>query len=68
MKKLCKYIIWILIFLGISAVVAMLTVNNQNSQANQRTNTMEAQMINGQNALTFTPILFRFNKTYIYIE
>lgn len=42
MKKICKYILWILIFLGVSAVVAMITVNNQNSQPNPSVNRMEA--------------------------
>nr|XP_034305192.1 uncharacterized protein LOC105322990 isoform X3 [Crassostrea gigas] len=42
MKKICKYLLWILIFLGVSAVVAMITVNNQNSQPNPSVNSMEA--------------------------
>lgn len=67
MKKICKYILWILMFLGISAVVAMLLVNNQNRQPAKSTNSMEAQ-IDGQKEITFTPTLPRFEKTYINVQ
>lgn len=54
-------------FLGISAVVAMLLVNNQNRQPAKSTNSMEAQ-IDGQKEITFTPTLPRFEKTYINVQ
>ncbi|XP_065941718.1 uncharacterized protein [Magallana gigas] len=44
MKKICKYVLWILIILGISAVVAISAINYQNSQAKKLTNSMEAQI------------------------
>lgn len=53
MKKICKYLLWILIILGISAVVAISTVYYQNSQPNQITNSMEAQ-IDGNNEINKT--------------
>lgn len=52
-KKICKYLLWILIILGISAVVAISTVYYQNSQPNQITNSMEAQ-IDGTNEINKT--------------
>nr|XP_034304840.1 uncharacterized protein LOC105323013 isoform X6 [Crassostrea gigas] len=52
-KKICKYLLWILIILRISAVVAISTVNYQNSQPNQITNSMEAQ-IDGNNEINKT--------------
>lgn len=69
MKKICKYILWILIFLGISAVVAMLTVNYQNSQANQITNSMEAQT-DGNNEInkTLSSVLDKFDSIKKSIE
>ncbi|XP_065941695.1 uncharacterized protein [Magallana gigas] len=51
LKKICKYILWILMILGISAVVAISTANYQNSQPNQITNSMEAQL-DGKNIFT----------------
>ncbi|XP_052698644.1 uncharacterized protein LOC128176227 isoform X4 [Crassostrea angulata] len=53
LKKICKYLLWILIILGISAVVAISTVYYQNSQPNQITNSMEAQ-IDGTNEINKT--------------
>lgn len=54
-------------FLGISAVVAMLLVNNQNRQPAKSTNSMEAQ-IDGQKEISFTPTLPRLEKTYINVQ
>nr|XP_034304814.1 uncharacterized protein LOC105323013 isoform X2 [Crassostrea gigas] len=52
-KKICKYLLWILIILGISAVIAISTVYYQNSQLNQITNSMEAQR-DGNNEINKT--------------
>uniref|UniRef100_K1P7T1 Mutator-like transposase domain-containing protein n=1 Tax=Magallana gigas TaxID=29159 RepID=K1P7T1_MAGGI len=68
MKRICKYILWILIFLGISAVVAMLSVNNQNSKANQSVNSMEAQTGNNEINKTLTSVLEKLDSIKKSIE
>uniref|UniRef100_A0A8W8NLC8 Uncharacterized protein n=1 Tax=Magallana gigas TaxID=29159 RepID=A0A8W8NLC8_MAGGI len=68
MKKICKYILLILIFLGISAVIAMSTVYYQDSQT-IHSNSMEAQRV-GNNDInkTHTSVLEKLDSIKKSIE
>uniref|UniRef100_A0A8W8NKV9 Uncharacterized protein n=1 Tax=Magallana gigas TaxID=29159 RepID=A0A8W8NKV9_MAGGI len=68
MKKICKYLLWILIFLGVSAVVAMITVNNQNSQPNPSVNSMEALAGNNEINKMLTSILEKLDSIKISMD